>query len=241
MANTLVITKQPNDYFSFVLNGNVANEILNTRNDLLTIGNEAHFKTSQGANLIKNQRINYGDVTIVDGMTSVVPTSSKDLFDELRAVGYFDWILNGGGSGGVNRFDQLLDTFNYFGQDGKTVKVDESQLKLIPTDLPDTEYLNYFPATLVANKFLQVNPAGDGFVFVDPPNSDSIPPINYRMTIDYLNDPTVQALPVNAKAVMVTMNDVVYNGWSQTGINVTISGYSITPGYTDKATIYYQL
>ena len=114
MANLLTITKKPNNYFAFVLNGDFANEINNTRNDLLTTGDFCHFKTSNGANLISEQNIIYSNVTIVDGATTLIPTSIDDLFLKLISVGYFDWI--DGNTGGVNRFDDLEDTFKYFGK-----------------------------------------------------------------------------------------------------------------------------
>ena len=167
MANLLTIIKEPNDYFTFVLNGDVTNSIKNTRNDLLTIGNLAHFKTSQGANLIKEQDILFSNVTIVDGVTSLSPISVDDLFTKLISVGYFDWIIGTSGTGGVNRFDELLDTFSYFGKDGQGVRVNESELRLEPYVLPNTEYLNYFPSPLVPDKILKVNAAGTGFELVN--------------------------------------------------------------------------
>lgn len=169
MANLLTITKEANGYFSFVLNGDSATEIKNTRNDLLTIGDICHFKTSNGANLIKEQDVLYFNVTIIDGMTSLVPISVDDLFTKLISVDFFAWI-NGTGSG-VDRFDELADTFNYFGNNGKTAIVDESQLKLIPASLPNTEKLDAFPDVLEPNKVLVVNSTGDGYILVNPENS----------------------------------------------------------------------
>lgn len=242
MANTLVITKKPNDYFSFVLNGEVANEILNTRNDLLTIGVEAHFKTSNGANLIKNQKINYNDVTIVDGMTFVVPVSSVDLFNQLKAVGYFDWITATGGTG-VNRFDELADTFDYFGNDGKTVIVDEAQLKLIPVTFPNTAGLDAIPFPIIPGYMVVGNASGSAYEQIAIPSASAYIPNMYSNTFDYTSDPQDFTIPSGAKLAFVTMNNVVDNTVSaiQSGTTVTISGYTPTVGYTDKATIYYQI
>jgi hypothetical protein len=169
MANLLTITKEPNDYFSFVLNGDVATEIKNTRNDLLTVGNIAHFKTANGANLIKEQDVIYFNITIIDGANSLVPVSVDDLFSKLISVGFFDWI-NGSGGGGVDRFDELADTFSYFGNDGKIPMVDESQLKLVPFTMPNVAYLDKFPDPLEANKMLVVDPTGQFYIFTDPLN-----------------------------------------------------------------------
>lgn len=170
MANLLTIIKETNDYFTFVLNGDVANAIKNTRNDLLTIADIAHFKTSQGANLIKEQDILFSNVTIVDGITSLSPISVDDLFTKLISVGYFDWIIGTGGTGGVNRFNELLDTFSYFGKDGQGVRVNESELKLEPYVLPNTSYLDYFPSNLITGKILVVNQDATAYEFVDPFN-----------------------------------------------------------------------
>lgn len=170
---SLVITKGTIGQFSFVLDGDVANEVKNTRNDLTTVGIEAHFKTSNGANLIKNQQINPSDVTIIDGATTLNPTTVAQLFTMLDSVGYFDWIgLSGGGGGGVDRFDELLDTPDYFGNDGKTLIIDESQLKLIAVTFYNiskfVELLDV-PNTIVPGKILIGNPAGDALIFGDIP------------------------------------------------------------------------
>lgn len=169
MANFVTITKEPNDYFTFVLNGDVATQIKNTRNDLLTFGDLAHFKTSNGANLIKEQNIPYGNVTIIDGATSLIPTSTDDLFTKLISVGYFDW-MDGNGSGGVDRFDDLLDTFKYFGKDGEMVVVNESELKLVTIPVPDVSGLSVFPTPLQAFKMLRVKADASGYEFVDAVN-----------------------------------------------------------------------
>lgn len=169
-VNLLTIIKEPNDYFTFVLNGDTVNAIKNTRNDLTVVGNLAHIKTSNGANLISQQDVLYNNITIVDGVTSLVPTSPDDLFTKLISVGYFDWI-NGSGGGGVNRFDELEDTFSYFGKDGQVVVVNESELKLETLTLPDVSKLNQFPTPLVAFKMLRVNAAGTAYEFIDGVNT----------------------------------------------------------------------
>lgn len=168
MANLLTITKEANDYFTFVLNGDIVNAVKNTRNDLLTVGNECHFKTSQGANLIKEQKVLYGNITIIDGVTLLIPVSVDDLFTKLISVGFFDWI-NGTGSGGVDRFDDLLDTFEYFGKDGQGLRVNEAELKLEPYVLPDVSKLDAFPLPLEALKMLRVNAEGTAYEFITQP------------------------------------------------------------------------
>lgn len=165
MAN-LLITKLSDGSFSFVVDGDTVNTIINLRNDMTTVGNECHFKTSNGANLIKLQQILFNEVTIIDGATLPVATSPLDLRLKLISVGFWDWLFNAGG--GVNRFDDLLDTFDYFGNDGKIPMVNESQLKLVPYSLPgNLSYLNLFPTPLVANKGLRVNSLATAYEFYD--------------------------------------------------------------------------
>jgi len=221
MANLLTITKEPNEYFTFVLNADTVNAIKNTRNDLTMVGNFAHFKTSNGANLIKEQNIEFGNIIIIDGVTSLVPTSPDDLFSKLISVNFFDWI-NGTGSGGVNRFDELLDTFDYFGQDGKTAVVDESQLKLIPVNLPDVSGLAVFPTPLVANKYLKVKGDGTAYEFVDLPSGTALVPV-----IQFPADGLTATFDTGSLAQITA---VFWNGailddadWTQTGTTFTLT------------------
>ena len=124
---SLVITKQSGNFFSLVLDGGVP--IISEQNRLTTIGNLCNFKTANGANLILKQNILYSDITIITGV-SHIPTSINDLWVSLIDAGFFDGIGASGGVSGIDRFDELLDTFSYFGRDGQFVRVNESQQKL---------------------------------------------------------------------------------------------------------------
>jgi len=206
MANLLTITKETLGYFSFVLNGDPLTEIKNTRNDLTTIGDICHFKTSNGANLIKEQDVIYYNVTIIDGVTTLVPSSVDDLFIKLDSVEFFDWI-NGTGGGGVNRFDELLDTFEYFGNDGKIPVVDESQSKLVAVDFPDVDKLDAFPTPLQPNMMLIVNPTGTAYIFTPAINS----PIQVY-TFDRLIAPQQDfTIPIGKTAKWAEVNRATYN------------------------------
>lgn len=206
MANLLTITKETLGYFSFILNGDPLTEIKNTRNDLLTIGDITHWKTANGANLIKEQDVIYYNVTIIDGATTLTPSSVDDLFIKLDSVEFFDWI-NGSGGGGVNRFDELIDTFDYFGNDGKIPIVDEAQLKLIPVDFPDVSKLNQFPSHLQPNKMLIVNPTGTAYIFTEAINS----PIQVY-TFDRLDSPQQDfTIPIGKTAKWAEVNGTTYN------------------------------
>ncbi len=219
-VNLLTITKEPNDYFTFVLNGDTVNAIKNTRNDLLTVGAQCHFKTANGANLIKEQNVIFSNVTIIDGVALPAPVSVDDLFTKLISVNFFDWI-NGTGIGGVDRFDELEDTFNYFGNDGQVPIVNESQLKLVPYVLPDTAYLNNFPTPLVANKIIRVKSDGTVFEFVDMPAGNN----GNDQEFEYLSGDPIFLLPSIAQLSAVAWNGVIMrrSDWSQSGNELTIN------------------
>lgn len=219
-VNLLTITKEANDYFTFVLNGDIANAIKNTRNDLTMVGDFAHIKSSEGANFIKEQNIIYSNITIVDGIALPSPISADDLFAKLFSVGYFDWI-NGSGSGGVDRFDELLDTFDYFGKDGQVPRVNESQLKLEAFVLPDASYLNYFPDPLVANKMLKVKADGTAYEFVDPPAGNN----GNDQEFEYTSGSPIFFLASSSKLTAVACNGIIMrrNDWTQVLDSLTIN------------------
>jgi len=197
--NTLVIEKQTGGYFKFTLNGDTANAITSIQNDLLAVGTQLHFKTGNGANIIKEQFIYPADVTIIASGTFTFTTVAQ-VWDKLIDIDYFAW-LGGGGTGGVDRFDDLLDTFSYTGNAGKAVVVDGAELRLVPitlynkrlfTELEDT------PSSLVPNKMLVVNPAGTAVVLQDQPEQPE-QLLNSVGYFDY-NDLATQTIPLNAVA-----------------------------------------
>lgn len=216
MANSLLITKLSDGSFSFVVNGDTLNTIINLRNDLTTVGNECHFKTSEGANLIKLQQILYNEVTIVSGSTLPVATSPLDLRVKLRSVGFWDW-MNEGGGGGSNRFDSLLDTFEYFGNNGKVPMVDEAQLKLYAYSLPDTSYLNLFPTPLVPLKGLRVNALANAYEFYDVVNT-----ITQFIRSGYTETSPSEDVVNSALALKANISDIPVN--FPAGVEYTASG-----------------
>jgi len=217
--NLLTITKEPNDYFTFVLNGDIVNAIKNTRNDLTTVGDLCHFKTSNGANLIKEQNVIYSNVTIIDGVALPSPVSVDDLFVKLISVDFFAWV-NGSGGGGVDRFDELEDTFQYFGKNGQIPMVNESQLKLEAYVLPDVSYLSNFPTLLVANKMLRVNAGGTAYEFIDAPAGSEA----YNQLFTYSTGAQEFSLSSGAK-----VNLVFYNNYPlKKNIDYTVAGNLLT-------------
>lgn len=204
MANLLTITKKPNGYFDFVVNGDTANIVTNDRNDMTGVGIYTHFKMFNGASTIKQQNITFGNVTLIDGVTTLTATSMDDLINKLASIDFYAW-RDASGGGGVNRYDELEDTEEYFGKNGQVPVVNESELKLDFMPLPDASYLANFPATLVANKFLQVNNAGTAYVFVDLPSG-----LLTVSSIDFgrlLADNDTFLIPENTTALWMTVND----------------------------------
>jgi hypothetical protein len=210
MANMLIIEKQAGGYFKFTLNGDSVNAINSTRNDLLTVGNKCHFKTANGANLIKEQEITPQDITLIDD-GSYTFTNVTQLFDKLIEVKFFAWLIgSGSGGSGVYRFDELIDTFQYTGKDGQCVIVDESQLRLITTTLYNYRTFSQLedtPDILVADKMVVVNPQGTALILKDQP----LPPEQFLNSLGffYYADLATQttSLPIVANTPKVMTND----------------------------------
>lgn len=172
--SSLIITKQSGNFFSLELDG--GNPIISEQNRLTTIGNFCNFKTANGANLILKQNILYSEITIITGV-SHVPTSIDDLWTSLISAGFFDGVVAAGGVTST-RFDELLDTFTYFGRDGQLLVVNESELKL------DTIAVSIFTETdklkldsIEAGAQVNVNadwnesdPDSDSFILNKPPD-----------------------------------------------------------------------
>ena len=120
--------------FEFSLDG--GDPISDNSPNLTTFGNICHFKTRNGANIIANQNVTYAEVTVIDtygGTGSFTFANVQNMWTKLIELNFFAGVSSGGGGGGVTRFDALLDTFTYFGNDAKVPVVNESQLLLEPT------------------------------------------------------------------------------------------------------------
>jgi len=128
-----------------------------------------------------------------------------------------------GGSGGVNRYEELIDTEPFFGNDGKVPIVDEAEMKLKYTSLPDVSYLDKFPTPLVAGKILKVNAGATAYELVDAP-----------VGANGYNDLFIYASPDAQEFTLATttsLNLVLLNGstilkknidWTQSGNLLTI-------------------
>lgn len=125
--STLVITKQTGNFFSLILDG--GSPIISEQNRLTTIGDYCNFKTANGANLILKQNILYSEITLIASGTFTF-LSVDALWVKLIEVGFFTGLGGSGGGAIVDRFDELLDTFTYFGRDGQLLVVNEAEVKL---------------------------------------------------------------------------------------------------------------
>ena len=229
--SSLIITKQTGNFFSLVLDGGDA--IISEQNRLTTIGNFCNFKTANGANLILKQNILYSEITIITGV-SHVPTSINDLWVSLIAAGFFDGIVSAGGVT-ATRFDELLDTFTYFGRDGQLLVVNESELKL------DTIAVSIFTEAdklkldgIEAGAQVNVNPDWNKTDPSDPATILNKPPVNsigiFSIRISGLGQ--TYEIPENAVVIRGWINDApqhIENIGFKSDLNtITQAGTTIT-------------
>ena len=160
--NNLLIIRVTQNRFTFSLDGGEPISDSNPR--LFTNGDFCDFKTSNGSNIISKQRILFSDIIVRDtfggtGDFSFLTVSS--LWLKLVELEFFNGVTSGTSGTGVSRFNNLDDTFQYFGNNGKVPVVNESQSKLEPkeffniskfTELSDVEI-----STLIQGKVVGVD------------------------------------------------------------------------------------
>lgn len=226
MANLLTITKKSFGYYDFVVNGDTTNIVTNDRNDMTGVGIYCHFKTANGANLIKEQNITFGNVTLIDGVALPAPVSMDDLISKLDSIDFFAWRDVAGG-GGSTTYEGLTDTQPFFGQRGRIPVVNDAETELGYTDIPDVSYLNNFPTPLVANKILKVNGSGTAYILVDPPAGSA----GLNQEFEYLSGDPEFTLGTSAQLSAVAWNGVIMRkaDWTQAG-NTLIIGFALTAG-----------
>jgi len=247
----LIITKETGNYFRFEFESE--EPIRNDQNRLLTFGDYCHFKTGNGANIIKQQNIKYDEVQLIASGTFTF-LSVTALWEKLIDVGFFDGLGGTGGGAIVDRFDELLDTFGYFGRDGQVVIVNESELKL------DTATFNLF-TDAYKNKIDGIEEGAEVNVQSDwdvtDPSSDAFiknkpsPTLNFVTSIDFaaLLEPQQDfELPEGKIALYAFVNQTPYflstanntgyfNTFTQTGTTVTFTNTLETGEYL---VIFYQ-
>lgn len=127
----LIIEKVLETRFTFVYNGGAL--ISSDQNRLFTYGNYCDFKTGTGANIIKQQKITFADVTVIDtyGSSGTFTFANiQSLWNKLIELKFFDGLNSGVGIGGSSTFAGLTDTDPYFGNNGKFPYVNEAENKL---------------------------------------------------------------------------------------------------------------
>lgn len=225
MANLLTITKKPNGYYDFVVNGNVAEIVTNDRNDMTGVGNLCHFKTANGSSIIRQQNITFGNVTLIDGSPLPVAVSMDDLIAKLASIDFYLWRDASGGGGGVDRFDELADTEPYFGNNGKVPVVNESELKLDFTDLPDVTKLDKFPSEINPGQMLVGSPDGESIVWAPVPAGAN----GYVQAFTYSGGAQEFNLATTANLISVVINGGLADpvDWNQVGNVLTILNYTL--------------
>jgi len=219
MANLLTITKKSFGYYDFVVNGDTVNIVTNDRNDMTGVGDLCHFKTFSGASIIRQQNITFGNVTLIDGSPLPVASSMDDLIAKLDSIDFYAW-RDASGGGGSTTYEGLTDTQPFFGQNGRIPVVNEAQLRLDYTDIPDVSKLDQFPSPLVANKMLKVNAGATAYEFVDAPAGAG----SYNQLFVYTTGAQTFTLGAGAK-----VNLVFYNSYPiKKDINYTITGNILT-------------
>ena len=205
--SSLIITKQSGNFFSLVLDA--GSPIISEQNRLTTIGNYCNFKTANGANLILKQNILFSDITLI-ASGSFTFSSVDLLWSKLIEVGFFDGIAGTSGGSTIDRFDELLDTFTYFGRDGQLLVVNESELKL------DTIAVSIFTEAdklkldgIEAGAQVNVNPDWNKTDPSDPATILNKPPVNsigiFSIRISGLGQ--TYEIPENAVVIRGWIND----------------------------------
>jgi len=227
---TLLITKETGGYFSFIVDGDVTTKVTNMRNDVLAIGTVCNFKTANGANIIKKQNIDVTAITLVASGTFTFVTVSSFL-SKLIDVGYYDWLLGGGTGTGVDRFDELLDTFSYFGKDGQAVIVNESELKLetvVFHNVSKSTELTDMPSVIVPSKMVVSKADGTGYEFENKPT----PPEQFLNAVGSFHyaDLATQTTP---QAIAANVDEKLLNDALGSYTNSTNAPYGISSVYNE--------
>lgn len=196
MSNSLIITKQPSGVFSLQLNGE--DVVRSEQNRLTMVGNYCHFKTANGANVVKEQMLLFSEITLITTITETF-TSIDQLWQRLIDVGFFGTLGSGGGGGGADKFTELTDTFpSYLGRNGETLIINESQQRIESVPFYNVQNFTQLadaPNFLLANKMITTNDSGTALVMSDIPSLPE-PALASVGTFDYA-DLTTQTTPLS--------------------------------------------
>ncbi len=196
MSNSLIITKQTGNFFSLALNSDEV--VISDQNRLTTVGNFCHFKTANGANIVKEQNVLFSEITLTTSASETFP-SVNALWVGLINAGFFDGLGTGGGGGGVAEFTELIDTFpSYLGRNGQTLIINESEQRI--ESVPFYNVQNFVqladaPSSLLPNKMITTNANGTALVMSEIPTI----PDPYLASIGFFDyaDLATQTTPIS--------------------------------------------
>ena len=194
--SSLIITKQTGNFFSLALNSDEV--VISDQNRLTTVGNFCHFKTANGANIVKEQNVLFSEVTLITSGSATFP-SINALWVGLINAGFFDGLGTGGGGGGAAEFTELIDTFpSYLGRNGQTLIINESQQKI--ESVPFYNVQNFVqladaPSSLLPNKMITTNANGTALIMSEIPTI----PDPYLTSIGFFDyaDLATQTTPIS--------------------------------------------
>ncbi len=196
MSNSLIITKQTGNFFSLALNSDEV--VISDQNRLTTVGNFCHFKTANGANIVKEQNVLFSEITLTTSASETFP-SVNALWVGLINAGFFDGLGTGGGGGGASEFTELIDTFpSYLGRNGQTLIINESEQRI--ESVPFYNVQNFVqladaPSSLLPNKMITTNANGTALIMSEIPTI----PDPYLASIGFFDyaDLATQTTPIS--------------------------------------------
>ena len=196
MSNSLIITKQTGNFFSLALNSEEV--VISDQNRLTTVGNFCHFKTANGANIVKEQNVLFSEITLITSGSATFP-SVNALWVGLINAGFFDGLGTGGGGGGAAEFTELIDTFpSYLGRNGQALIINESEQKI--ESVPFYNVQNFVqladaPSSLLPNKMITTNANGTALIMSEIPTI----PDPYLASIGFFDyaDLATQTTPIS--------------------------------------------
>lgn len=196
MSNSLIITKQTGNFFSLALNSDEV--VISDQNRLTTVGNFCHFKTANGANIVKEQNVLFSEITLITSGSATFP-SVNALWVGLINAGFFNGLGTGGGGGGAAEFTELIDTFpSYLGRSGQTLIINESQQRI--ESVPFYNVQNFVqladaPSSLLPNKMITTNANGTALIMSEIPTI----PDPYLASIGFFDyaDLATQTIPIS--------------------------------------------
>ena len=194
--SSLIITKQTGNFFSLALNSDEV--VISDQNRLTTVGNFCHFKTANGANIVKEQNVLFSEITLITSGSATFP-SVNALWVGLINAGFFDGLGTGGGGTGADRFTELIDTFpSYLGRNGQTLIINESQQRI--ESVPFYNVQNFVqladsPSSLLPNKMITTNADGTALIMSEIPTI----PDPYLASIGFFDyaDLATQTTPIS--------------------------------------------